>query len=146
MAQAKKDRAVGSTTRGDKEEESDCGLPKKKKRPEKVKDKRPLTARSYSNAKWYSLKDPERKEVMDLHAKKPGKGEGKAKESKEKGTHSNSLVTSAKETADTPDNVEEEEDADNLDNTPKQKNSAGDKFGRQAHMSQNPLWGDEKKK
>jgi hypothetical protein len=98
------------------------GPPEKKKKLEKGKVKRPLTARSYSNTEWYSLKDPELKEVMDLHAKKPGKGKGKPKE---KATRSNSSVTSAKETADAPDKEEE----DNLDDTPKQKNSAGYKFG-----------------
>jgi hypothetical protein len=67
---------------------------------------------------------------MDLCVKKPGKGKEKTREPKEKGTRSNSLMTSAKGTADMPNDVQEEEEADNLDDTPKQKNSAGDKFGR----------------
>jgi hypothetical protein len=121
-AQAKNDHAVGSATHGDEDNLDGRGPPKKKKKLEKGKVKRPLTARSYSNTEWYSLKDPEWKEVMDIHAKKPGKGRGKPKE---KDTRSNSSVTSAKETADAPDKEEE----DNLDDTPKQKNSARYKFG-----------------
>jgi hypothetical protein len=142
-AQAKNNRAVGSGTHGDKDDDG-RGPPKKKKRPEKVKVKRPLTARSYSNTKWYSLEDPEWKEVMDLRAKKPGKGKGKPKEQpKEKGTRSNSSVTSAKGTVE--DDAKEVSDAEtgNSDDTPKQTNSAGDEFGRCAHMNKNPLWGDD---
>jgi hypothetical protein len=72
---------------------------------------------------------------MDLRgAKKPGKGKGKPKE---KETRSNSSVTSGtKETAD-------EEEVNDSDDTPKHANSAGDEFGRRAHMNKDPNWGDD---
>jgi hypothetical protein len=49
--------------------------PKKKKKLEKNKVKRPLTAWSYSNVEWYSLEDPKRKEDNELRdALKKSKG------------------------------------------------------------------------
>jgi hypothetical protein len=131
-AQAKNDRAVGSASRGENDHsQSDGRPPKKRQKHEKVKVKRPLTARSYSNAEWYSLDDPEKKEVIALRDEKKTAGKGGKSKGK---TRSNSSVTSAKETVEDPEEMKED---DSVDDTPK-GHHAGDQFGRRAHMKEPP--------
>jgi hypothetical protein len=129
--QAKSDHAMASRNCGEQDDQRDNCPQKKEKKLKKVKVKRPLTARCYSNAEWYSLDDLAKKEVMALRDKKKGK--------KSKGTRSNSLVTTEKETAKDP---EETKVDDSVDNTAK-ADSAGDEFGCRAHMKVKPGKGDD---
>jgi hypothetical protein len=94
-----------------------------------------LTARSYSNAEWYSLPDPEKKEFNDLRAKKKG---GDKKQNK--GNRRSSLVTRESEEPAKADEEPEEmpEEAADSGNEHNPKAQAGPEFGRRAHMKEKP--------
>jgi hypothetical protein len=132
LAQSKADRHVGAANRHDHDEE---GPPKKKARKEDWKKKpkkdfskykpKDIAVRSYSNNEWNAMDDDEKAEVKRKRiAKKAGKSDTPRRAS--------SVTSEPPAKEETPPAKEEKESTKDKQDP----DSAGDQFGRRAHMSE----------